>query len=280
MPTFDTPTLISASIDLAVGDVRITAGDCNTTTVDVTPSDASNDHDRKAAEQTRVEFANDQLRIKAPKLGSWLSKRGGSIDVTIGLPTGSHLDGKIGVGDFQCEGHLGDCRIKSGVGHIRLDHADTSHLSIGAGDITMDHVTGRTEVTSGTGKVRVRELDQGAVIKNANGDTWVGTAGGDLRLNSANGDIAVDRAHASVVAKSAHGDVRLGEVVRGTVVLETNIGDLEVGVREGTAAWLDVNSRLGRVSTSLDAADTPDASAETVEIRARTSVGEVVIRRS
>jgi DUF4097 and DUF4098 domain-containing protein YvlB len=117
------------------------------------------------------------------------------------------------------------------------------------------------------------------VIKNSNGDTWVGTAAGDLRLNAANGSIAVDLAQASVGAKSANGDVRLGEVVRGSVVLETKIGDLEVGIREGTAAWLDVNSQFGRVHNALEAADGPQTSAETVEVRARTSVGEVVIRR-
>jgi DUF4097 and DUF4098 domain-containing protein YvlB len=127
--------------------------------------------------------------------------------------------------------------------------------------------------------VRLRELDSSAVIKNSNGDTWVGVAGGDLRLNAANGSIAVDLAQASVGAKSANGDVRLGEVVRGSVVLETKIGDLEVGIREGTAAWLDVNSRFGHVRNGLDAADGPEASAETVEVRARTSVGEVVVRR-
>ena len=70
--------------------------------------------------------------------------------------------------------------------------------------------------------MRVRELDASAVIKNSNGDTWVGVAGGDLRVSAANGNIAVDLAHAGVVAKSANGDVRLGEVVRGSVVLETS----------------------------------------------------------
>ena len=67
--------------------------------------------------------------------------------------------------------------------------------------------------------------------------------------------------------------------MRGSVVLETQIGDLEVGIREGTAAWLDVSARAGKVHNALDAADAPEASAETVEVRARTSVGDVVIRR-
>ena len=280
MPTFDTPEPITATIDLSMGDVRISAADRGTAVVEVHPSDASNEEDVKAAELTRVEYANERLLVKAPKLRSWSSRStGGSIDVTIALPAGSHVHGAIALGDFQCDGRLGDCRIKSGLGRIRVDRADKLDLKSGVGDISVDRATGRAEVAAGSGDVRVRELDGSAVIKNSNGDTWVGVAGGDLRLNTANGSISVDLAQASVGAKSAHGDVRLGEVVRGSVLLETNIGDLEVGIRDGTAAWLDVKSRFGHVHNALDAADRPEPSAETVEVRARTSVGEVVIRR-
>jgi DUF4097 and DUF4098 domain-containing protein YvlB len=279
MPTFDTPEPISATIDLAVGDVRISAGDRGDTVVEVQPSDAANQDDVKAAELTRVEYANERLLVEAPKLRSWLSRSGGSIDVTIELPAGSHVHGSLGMGGIHCEGRLGDCRIRTGLGRIRLDRAGTLNLKTGAGDIIVDRATGHAEVTAGSGDVRLGELDHSAVIKNSNGDTWVGVAGGDLRLNAANGDIAVDLAHAGVAAKSANGDVRLGEVVRGSVVLETKIGDLEVAIREGTAAWLDVNARFGQLHNSLDAAEAPDPSAETVEVRARTCVGEIVIRR-
>jgi DUF4097 and DUF4098 domain-containing protein YvlB len=279
MPTFDTPEPITATIDVAMGDVRISADDRGATVVEVHPSDASNEEDVKAAELTRVEYANEQLLVKAPKLRSWLSKNGGSIDVTVTLPAGSHVRGTMGLGDFQCDGRLGDCRIKTGLGRIRLDRAETLDLKSGTGDISVESAAGRAEVTAGSGDVRLRELDDSAVIKNSNGDTWVGVAGGDLRLNAANGSIAVDLAQANVGAKSANGDVRLGEVVRGSVVLETKIGDLEVGIREGTAAWLDVSSKFGHVRNALDAADAPATSAETVEVRARTTVGEVVIRR-
>ena len=279
MPTYETPQPITATVELAMGDVRIIAGDRDATLVEVQPSDASNEEDVKVAELTRVEYADARLLVKAPKLRSWLSKRGGSIDVTIELPAGSHVHGSLGLGDFHCDGELGDCRIKTGLGRIRLDRADKLNLRSATGDITVEHATGRAEVTAGSGDVRLGELGAAAVIKNSNGDTWVGVAGGDLRLNTANGSIAVDLAQASVGAKSAHGDVRVGEVVRGAVVIETKVGDLEVGIREGTAAWLDVSSRFGHVHNALDAAEAPAKSDETVEVRARTSVGEVVIRR-
>jgi hypothetical protein len=280
MPTFETPEPISATIDVPVGDVRISAGDGGFTVVDVRPSDASNDEDVKAAQLTRVEYASEQLLVKAPKPRSWsFRSAGGSIDVTIELPAGSNVHGAGQLADFRCDGRLGDCRIKTGLGHIQLDRADTLSLKSGIGDIGVDRATGHADVTVGSGDVRVRQLDGSAVIKNSNGDTWVGVAGDDLRVKAANGSIAVDVARATVVAKSANGDVRLGEVVRGSVVLETQLGDLEVGIPDGTAAWLDVIAKAGKVHNTLDAADAPEPSADTVDVRARTSAGSVVIRR-
>jgi DUF4097 and DUF4098 domain-containing protein YvlB len=280
MPTFETPGPISATIVLVAGDVRISAGDADTTDIDVRATDTSNDEDRKAAEQTRVEYADGQLLVKAPKLRSWKwNSAGGSIDVTIELPAGSHVHGAGQLADFHCAGRLGDCRIKTGIGDIRLDRAAALSLKCGAGAIGVERATGRVDVMAGSGDVRLGALDGSAVVKNSNGDTWIGVAGGDLRLSAANGSIAVDSAHAGVVAKSANGDVRLGEVVRDSVVLETRIGDLVVGIREGSAAWLDVHAIAGRVQNTLDPAESPESSTETVEVRARTSAGDIVIRR-
>jgi hypothetical protein len=280
MSTFDTPEPISATITLARGDVRISAGDRGSTTVEVRPSDASEPDDRKLAELTRVEYADGRLLVKAPKLQSWrLRSAGGSIDVTIELPAGSHVHGTAAWADFRCDGALGDCRLKTGLGSILVDRADTPSLKTGTGDITLDRATGHAEVAAGSGDVRVRALDGTAVVKSSNGDTWVGAAGGDLRVNAANGGISVDVANASLVAKSSNGDVRLGEAVRGTVVLETRLGDVEVGIRDGTAAWLDVSAGAGKVHNALEAAQAPESSADTVEVRARTSIGDIVVGR-
>jgi Putative adhesin len=280
MPSFETPKPITATIDVVVGDVQISADGGGHTTVDVRASDVSNDEDVKAAELTRVQYANGQLLVKAPKLRSWLPRgMGGSIDVTIELPAGSNVHGAGQSTDFRCDGRFGDCRIKTGLGRIQVEQASTLSLKTGIGDIGVERATGHAEITAGSGDVRLQELDTSAVVKNSNGDTWIGAAGGDVRVSAANGSIAVDRADASVVAKSANGDVRLGEAVRGSVVLETNLGDLEVGIPEGTAAWLDVRAHAGKVHNSLAAAEAPDGSAEAVEVRARTSAGNVVIGR-
>jgi hypothetical protein len=280
MPTFDTPAPITATIDLVVGDVRISAGDRDATLVDVRPSDPSDADDRKAAEQTLVEYANGQLLVRGPRQRSWRISGGApSIDVAVELPAGSGLHGSAQWADFRSDGSLGECRIKTGLGRILLDRAGTLNLRSGSGDIRVEHATGGVEVTTGSGDVQLRELDHGAVVKNSNGATWIGEARGDLQLKAANGSIAVEVAHAGVNARSANGKVRVGEVVRGSVTVETRIGDLEVGIREGTAAWLDVRTVTGKVHNDLEVADGPEPSADTVEVAARTTVGDILIRR-
>jgi hypothetical protein len=280
MPAFDTPGPLRATIEVPLGGVRISAGDRATTAVDVLPSDATNDDDRRAAELTRVEYANGHLVVKAPKPRVRLGRSsGGSVEVAVELPAGSRVQAFGQAADFDCDGALGDCRIVTGLGHIRLDSTAALNAQSGSGDIGVDRVTGSAEVKTGSGAVRIRELGGSAVIRNSNGDTWIGAAGGNLRLKAANGDVAVDVARASVVAKTANGDVRVGDVARGSVVLETHMGDVEVGIREGTAAWLDVNASAGRVHNALAAAEAPESSAEAVRVRARTSIGDIVIRR-
>ena len=118
------------------------------------------------------------------------------------------------------------------------------------------------------------------MIKNSNGDTHLGDVGGDLRARAANGDIAVDRARATVAAKSANGAIRLGAVQRGPVVAETAMGAVEIGIADGTAAWLDLDTRYGHLHNALETAGPPAAGEETVEVRARTSYGDITIRRS
>lgn len=218
--------------------------------------------------------------VKAAKpLQIYFSRKVGTIDVTIELPAGSQVRGEAALGEFACEGRLGECMLKTASGDISLDRAGALKLTTTHGRVTVNRVAGHAQVT-GSGDIRLGKIDGGASIKNLNGDSWIGEVSGDVSLNSAHGGIFVDRAGSSIVARTAYGDVRIGEVTRGSVVLQTASGALEVGIREGTAAWLDVKSSSGRVRNSLESTDRPEPAAETVEIRARTYDGDIVIRRA
>ena len=282
MPTFHTPEPISVTVEFGVGDLRIVASDRTDTMVEVRPSDPAKKADVTAAEQTRVEYAGGRLLIKAPRSWRQLTWRGGgeSVDVQVELPAGSQLRGETGVAALRCRGRLGECRYKTGIGDIQLDRAGAVQLRTGVGDITVEQAGGDAELTTGSGSLRIDGIDGTAVVKNSNGDTWIGRVTGDLRVNAANGRISVGQASATVAAKSANGDVRLGEVAHGAVLAQTGFGKVEIGIRDGVAAWLDLNTRFGNVHNDLDTADRPGAGEEAVEVRARTSFGDITIHRS
>jgi DUF4097 and DUF4098 domain-containing protein YvlB len=281
MPTFDTPEPISVAVELGVGAIRIASSDRTDTTVEVRPSDPGRKSDETAAGQIRVEYVGGRLLIKAPRgWRQWTSRASESIDVQIDLPAGSHVRGATGVGSLHCTGRLGECSFQTGVGDIQLDDAGPVELKTGVGDITVDLAAGRAELTTGTGAVEIGSIDGTAVVKNSNGDTRIGDVSGDLRVSSANGRISIDRAQATVVAKTAFGDVRLDDVTRGAVLAQSGFGTVEVGIRDGAHAWLDLDTRFGNIQNDLDAIESPGPREDVVEVRARTSYGDITIRRS
>ncbi len=297
MPVFSTPQPIVVTIDVAAGDVRLIAGERADTKVAVRPSHRSRAADVKAAELTRVEYADGKLLIKGPKQ-RFRFLRSDSIEVTIELPAGSSVNGSISMGELRAEGRIGECRFHTAMGDFSLDQTGTLNInsdygnvtvnqvagqaviSTDYGHVTVDHVMGQANISTGSGHLRVREIDGPATITNSNGNTTIGEVTGELQLNIGNGNISVDRTRSSVTARLAYGNVRLGEVVRGSILLETAYGKLEVGIRAGTAAWLDVSTDYGSVRNSLHTHAGPQQSDETVEVRAHTNYGQITIRHS
>lgn len=281
MPNYETPEPISVTLELGVGHVRITASDRTDTVVEVRPSDVADESDVNAAQQVRVDYTNGLLRVTGPKARVFdFSRKTRSVDVSIELPSGSQVSAEMQVGDYRCAGRLGECRFKTSAGNLWLERTGPLRLDTSAGHVTADGITGNAEISTGSGKVQIGEVEGTAVVKNSNGDTTIDAVTGDVRVRAANGDICVERAGAGVDAKTSNGSVRLGEVVRGSVALETAMGDLKIGIAEGTAAWLQVNTKFGQVHNLLENATRPDGAAETVEVRGRTSYGDITIHRS
>ncbi|GAA3369859.1 DUF4097 family beta strand repeat-containing protein [Streptomyces sannanensis] len=278
MPSFDTPEAISVTARVEAGSIQFTAGDRLDTVVDVRPRDPKKDLDVRTAEQTEVTYASGVLTVRTPKPN--LFGRTGAVDVTVELPTGSRIDMTGAWVQVLGEGRLGEVRVKTSSGDVRLDTTGPLKLTASHGSITVDRVEGTAEITTSSGSLRVGLVDGPAVLKNSHGTTTVGAATGELRVSGANGDIEIRRAEDSVTATTAHGALRVGEVACGTVQLETSYGAIEVGVREGAAAWLDVSSGSGQVRNALTASETPEKTEGTVEVRARTRYGNIDIRRA
>ena len=279
MPSFDTPEAISVTARVEAGSIQFTAGDRQDTVVGVRPRDPKKDQDVRAAEQTEVTYAGGVLSVRTPKQ-RYLIGRTGTVDVTVELPTGSRVDMTGAWAQVLGEGRLGEVRVKTSSGDVRLDSTGPLNLTASHGSITVDRVEGAAEITTSSGSLRVGLVDGSAVLKNSHGTTTVGSVTGELRVSGSNGDIDIARAEDSVTARTAHGTLRVGDVARGNVQLETSYGAIEVGIREGTAAWLDVSSGAGQVRNTLTASQNPERTMDTVEVRARTRYGNIDIRRA
>lgn len=70
MTVYPTPDPIAVSVEFGIGDLHLVASDVTETVVEVGPTDATNDGDVNAAEQTRVEFASGSLIVRGPKLAA------------------------------------------------------------------------------------------------------------------------------------------------------------------------------------------------------------------
>ncbi len=279
MPSFDTPEPISVTAHVFAGSIRFTAGDRPDTVVEVLPRDPKRDQDLRSSDQTEVAYENGVLTIRTPKQ-RYLVGRTGTVDVTVELPTGSRVDMTGSWAQVLGEGRLGEVRVKTSSGDVRLDTTGPLQLTASHGSITVDRIEGMAEITTSSGSLRVGTVDGPAVLKNSHGTTTVGAATGDLRVNGSNGDIDITRAEGSVVATTANGTLHVAEVARGTVQLETAYGAIEVGIREGAAAWLDVTSEHGQVRNTLAASEAPEETEDAVKVRARTRYGNIDVRRA
>lgn len=281
MRTYNTPEPTSVFVEAGIGDVQITATDRRDTIVDVRPTNPASKADVAAAEQTTVDFVDGDVYVTAPKgWRHWVPRSGrGSIDVRIDVPSRSNVQGSLGVGALRCIGRVGECQGKAGVGDIHVEECTRAAIAVGAGAIEVGSAHGDVEVKT-TGTVRLGTIDGTAVIKTSNGDTAIHEVAGDVRVTGANGSVVIEQAHGNVEAKSANGDVRLDYAERGSIVAVTARGKVQIGIREGVSAWLDLETGLGRVRNELNAAGEPPAGEETIDVRARTAFGDITIRRA
>ena len=95
------------------------------------------------------------------------------------------------------------------------------------------------------------------------------------RITTTAGDVTVGRLNGPAEIRTSKGDIRVAEAVRGSVVLRTVAGDVEIGAAAGASASLDAGTTTGRISNALKNAE--GAAAE-LTIHATTTVGDIVAR--
>ncbi len=278
MPTYDTPDPIDLAIRMPVGAIEIVASDRTDTVVTVTPTNPAKAVDVRGADETRVEFDGRRVMVTGPRSRFSLVGPFESIDVKVELPSGSRLTAESSAGTVHATGRLGATRIKGS--QVELDGTGDLWVRAMHGNVVVGTADGDAEITADHGQIRLGRVTGDATLKASHGSVQIGEAEGELDAKLSYGDLEITRALASVTAKTAYGSLQLDEISNGSVQVETGYGQIAIGVRAGVPAWLDLSSKNGRIRNELDGDRAPEASEQTVAVRARTQFGDITIRRS
>ena len=179
MQKFDTPTPVSAVLDIPEGRIRFIAADRADTTVEVLPADASKGRDVKAADQTTVDYDDGVLRIEASPAKNRILGSSGSIEVTIQLPAGSRIEAKAASAELRGVGQLGDVAFEGAQGSVKLDEAASARVTLFAGDVSVGRLGGPAEISTQKGDIHIAEAVRGTVVlRTQSGEVSVGAADG------------------------------------------------------------------------------------------------------
>ncbi|WP_182111458.1 MULTISPECIES: DUF4097 family beta strand repeat-containing protein [unclassified Actinotalea] len=279
MPTFPTDVPVPLVVDLPPGStLHVVAGERDDVVVTVLPTDPAKPGDVRGAQDVRVGRDGDAVTVSGPPTWKQYVPFGsGSMTVTVELPTGSDLSGRAG--SLYAEGRLGTVEMTVTAGDARVEEAGRLTLTVSAGAVVVRRATGPVAVRASAGSVRLAELVGDGTIRAGNGTTTVGSVVGSLEVSGAHAEVVVGRVRGTVTATAAYGGIRVERVEQGTATLSTSYGSIEVGVPQGTAAWLEVASQHGTVRNELRPGEGPAAEELTAEIRASTSYGDVIVRR-
>lgn len=261
MPTFDTPQPVTATVEISAGSVRFVASDRDDTVVDVRPRDESRSHDVKAAEQVRVDFNNGTLAVSSQRGFSF--PRRGAVVVDVALPAGSRLQASAASANITADGQYGDCRFASA-----------------SGDLEVGSVVGNLKADTASGGISAHHINGSASMSTASGDAAIDDLDGEVRFRAASGSLTVRRLQGNVDAQVASGGVTVATAVNGGMSVQTNSGEVVVGIAEGTAAQLDLRTRSGEVRNSLAPSDGPAEGEEILVVHARTGSGDIVVQRA
>ncbi|MFB7168165.1 DUF4097 family beta strand repeat-containing protein [Streptomyces sp. NPDC056242] len=179
MQKFDTPSPVTAVLDIPAGRIQFIAADRTDTCVEILPADKSKSRDIKAAEHVTVAYADGVLRIEAAAAKNRILGNSGSVEVTVQLPAGSRVEAKTAAGELRGVGRLGDVAFEGAQAVVKLDETASARLTLQAGDILIGRLTGPAQISTQKGDLNIAEATSGTVeLRTESGDITIGAARG------------------------------------------------------------------------------------------------------
>ncbi len=279
MHDFQTPTPIRLTVQIPRGRVRLIAEDRETTGVELVadPGDAA--AQQWLADAQVTQNGEEILVLIRDRHWNHFGIGGRGIDATVRLPNASAAKLSIGAGRIETDGPLGDVEAATGSGAIRLAQTARASAHSGSGDISIANASGSVDVKSGSGNVAIGAVGGDAKVVTASGNAGIAQFAGAARVNTASGRLEVGEAGDSLDAFSASGAIAIRSADHGRISAKTVSGRISVGVAQGAAAWLDINTMTGRVRSALEESAPPAIGEKRVELMLNTVSGDVDVSR-
>lgn len=279
MYTFDTPSPIQLTVSNHAGRVSVEAADVTESTVQLTAIDA--DAEQAIAEAV-VEHRHEHLVVHLPRGRSGLFRnRAPKVAVDVRVPTDSTVRAKLHSASLSTTGAFSDLNVELGSGNAVVDTVTGSaRINSGSGDLQLRQCDGDLTATLGSGDIHVDTVLGRVQTRSGSGDVTIGHAGGAVTAGSGSGDIMVGTSESGIAAKTGSGDVRVTDAQSGEVKASTASGDVAVGIAQGTAVWLDLNTISGSVRNDLDAIAQPEETERKLTLRVKTASGDISVARA
>jgi DUF4097 and DUF4098 domain-containing protein YvlB len=278
MHTFETPGATAVTIQVGAGQVTVVAEDTDRTTVELTALNAAGEESIALA---RIEQKGRTVVVHLPRLRVGLFRQGAGVDVAVTCPRGTSLVVRADSADVRATGTFGDAVVTTGSGNIDVDTVTRSaKLKAGSGTVAAAHVGEALIVTTGSGDVNVDHTGGHALLTVGSGHITIGELAGETVTKTGSGDVDVARLDGTLLTKSGSGSLTVRRAAAGQVTARGASGNVDIGIEDGTAAWLDVSTVSGRISQELGESEAPGEGQQRVEITAHTVSGNLRVHRS
>jgi hypothetical protein len=256
---------IRLDLHVPAGQILVEAGDVPETTVELEP--LGGDESRTAVAEARVDFRDGVLVVDVADQRTFrLFTRGADVRLLVRCPRRSELEVRASSADVRASGGFASADVESASGDVELGEvAGDAKVKAASGDLTVGAVGGALRAEAASGDIEVERVAREAKVRTASGDVSVGAA------------------DASLTVQTASGDQRIGSVASGAVSLRSASGDIWVGIRRGSAAWLDLASMSGETTSELEVGGAPPPDTEEgarVEVRAQSMSGDIHVARA
>jgi DUF4097 and DUF4098 domain-containing protein YvlB len=258
--TYDTPGEVTVTLEIANGDVAVSAADTERTSIEISGYDKSTPP-RVSCEPVAGGY---RVTIEHRSKRGWGFSFGRNPSFELTVPIGTRIDGSTGSTELEVRGSLGSLAYRTG-----------------SGDVSFEEITGDVQIACASGDVSGDAIGGHLSFKGASGDLDIGSIAGGALIRSASGDISVRRLDGPSTLTVGSGDIELREVGAGLVNVRAISGDVQIGVREGMGIWMDVSSTSGDVRSGLDPVPRGEASdgEPQLELTVSTVSGDVDINR-